>query len=82
MRQTTRQGGATRAIDATYKNVDDAEVGQRLAVDAPIPGMFASAHIERALEDYFFRQSRLPPVGAAAFNPLLSPVWAGLKIPG
>lgn len=38
--------------------------------------------IERQLEDYFFRKSRLPPAGGAGFNPLLSPAWAGLKIPG
>jgi hypothetical protein len=34
------------------------------------------------VDDYVFRQSRLPPRGGAAFNPLLSPLWAGLKIPG
>ena len=47
----------------------------------PLAGM-ASADIDRAVESYFFRQSRLPPTGGAGFNPLLSPVWAGLKIPG
>jgi hypothetical protein len=38
--------------------------------------------IRQALDEYFFRQSRLPPNGGAAFNPLLSPIWAGLKLPG
>jgi len=38
--------------------------------------------IEQALEAYLFRQSRLPPSSGAGFNPLLSPVWAGLKLPG
>lgn len=33
------------------------------------------------LDDYFNRQARLPPSGAAAFDPLLTPVWAGLKLP-
>ncbi len=36
----------------------------------------------RALETYFFRQSRLHPAGGAAFNRYLSPLWAGLKLPG
>jgi hypothetical protein len=52
------------------------------AVAAPASPIVAPDDIERALESYFFRQSRLPPVGGAGFNPLLSPVWAGLKIPG
>jgi hypothetical protein len=82
LRQAARQRDSVQSIEATSKNVDDAEIGRRLAVDAPTLARSASAHIERALEDYFFRQSRLPPVGGAAFNPLLSPVWAGLKIPG
>jgi hypothetical protein len=38
--------------------------------------------VERTLKDYFFRQSRLPPAGITAFDPRLTPVWAGLKIPG
>ena len=35
-----------------------------------------------ALEEYFFQQSRLAPSGGAAFNPRLSPLWSGLKLPG
>ena len=35
-----------------------------------------------ALEEYFFRQSRMAPSGGAAFDPRLSPLWAGLKLPG
>lgn len=38
--------------------------------------------LEQALDEYFFRKSRLPPAGGAWFNPLLSPIWAGFKIPG
>ena len=40
------------------------------------------ADFEQALEGYFFRQSRLPPTGTTAFDPRLTPVWAGLKLPG
>lgn len=47
-----------------------------------IPALAPHLDLERALENYFFRQSRLPPAGGAGFNPLLSPVWAGLKLPG
>jgi hypothetical protein len=38
-------------------------------------------NLAHALDDYFNRQARLPPSGAAAFDPLLTPVWAGLKLP-
>ncbi len=43
------------------------------------PSPFA---LELALNDYFFRQSRLPPSGTTAFDPRLTPAWAGLKLPG
>jgi hypothetical protein len=46
------------------------------------PGGLPPHALEQALNDYFFRQSRLPPNGGAAFNPYLSPLWAGLKLPG
>ena len=52
------------------------------AMPALVPEAVAQLDIGRALESYFFRQSRLPPTGGAGFNPLLSPAWAGLKIPG
>jgi hypothetical protein len=38
--------------------------------------------MQQAMEDYFFRQSRLPPSGATALDPSLTPVWAGMKLPG
>lgn len=55
----------------------DFTAAREAAAAQPVP-----FDIGRALDNYFFRQSRLPPIGAAGFNPLLSPVWAGLKIPG
>jgi hypothetical protein len=33
-----------------------------------------------ALDDYFNRQARLPPSGAQAFDALITPAWAGLKL--
>ena len=38
--------------------------------------------LEQALRDFFFQQSRLPPSGATAFDPRLTPEWAGVKLPG
>jgi|GEM_PF-2619051 hypothetical protein len=35
----------------------------------------------RELDEYFMRQARLPPSGATAFDPRVTPAWAGLKIP-
>lgn len=37
--------------------------------------------MSRAIDDYFARQARLPPSGAMAFDPRLTPTWAGLKLP-
>lgn len=80
-----RRNSVHDAVSAAQADSTDNGVGetQEFMADAVLaPVGVVSADIERALEDYFFRQSRLPPVGAAGFNPLLSPVWAGLKIPG
>jgi hypothetical protein len=38
--------------------------------------------VKLALRDYFNAQARLPPSGATAFDPRLTPAWAGQKIPG
>ena len=73
------------AADALYPHpqprsndtADSALAGQQHS-----PGSLPPLALEQALNDYFFRQSRLPPNGGAAFNPYLSPLWAGLKIPG
>ncbi|MDE2240511.1 MAG: hypothetical protein KGJ73_11385 [Rhodospirillales bacterium] len=56
----------------------------RSSVEPPASGgSYASGtHFGDALEEYFFRQSRLAPSGGAAFDPRLSPLWAGLKLPG
>ncbi|WP_284258302.1 hypothetical protein [Acidocella aquatica] len=37
--------------------------------------------ISRAVNGYFMHQARLPPSGALAFDPRLTPAWAGLKLP-
>lgn len=60
----------------------EVEGQQHLAIPQLAPPQPTSFDMERALDDYFFRKSRLPPAGGVGFNPLLSPVWAGLKIPG
>ena len=39
------------------------------------------ADMSRAINDYFVHQARLPPSGAMAFDPRLTPAWAGLKLP-
>ena len=44
-------------------------------------GDASGADFDDALEEYFFRQSRLAPSGGTAFDPRLSPLWAGLKLP-
>ena len=73
---------AVSVTEAAATDHEEVESQQFVAGANPAPAAVAPADIERAVEDYFFRQSRLPPLGGAGFNPLLSPVWAGLKIPG
>ena len=33
------------------------------------------------IEKYFFNMARLPPSGGTGFDPLITPVWAGVKLP-
>jgi hypothetical protein len=73
---------ALSAAEAAAADQDEVESQGLVAGGDAAPARVAQADIEQALETYFYRQSRLPPSGAAGFNPLLSPVWAGLKIPG
>jgi hypothetical protein len=40
-----------------------------------------SVSFGRALEEYFTRQARLPPVGGPAFDARVTPAWPGLKQP-
>lgn len=83
-----RAGSVHDAVTAAEAASGDAETGSGASQSRLGAGMEAAqgsvapAEIRQALDDYFFRQSRLPPNGGAGFNPLLSPIWAGLKIPG
>lgn len=46
------------------------------------PVWMGGLELADALDEYFFQQSRLAPRGAASFDPRVSPLWAGLKLPG
>ncbi|MDE1907496.1 MAG: hypothetical protein KGH75_13710 [Rhodospirillales bacterium] len=50
-------------------------------VSASVRGGALGADFDDVLEEYFFRHSRLAPSGGTAFDPRLSPLWAGLKLP-
>ena len=39
-------------------------------------------HDRESIENYFFRKARLPPSGTTDFDPQITPVWAGIKLPG
>jgi len=41
----------------------------------------SAATFGRMFEDYMALQARLPPAGGAAFDPRLTPSWAGVKLP-
>ncbi len=75
--------GVAAMVENTPRDLGVALTSQKLEAQAVAERQgVAPFEIKRALDEYFFRQSRLPPNGGAGFNPLLSPVWAGLKIPG
>jgi len=46
---------------------------------APAVGAF---DFDGAMDDYFFRVSRMPLSGTPAFDPRLTPIWPGMKIGG
>lgn len=73
--------GAVAAAEAAPPTQEGAADQPPATMRQPVLEAGAEFDIRRALEAYFFQQSRLPPAGAAGFNPSLSPVWAGLKIP-
>jgi hypothetical protein len=50
--------------------------------DFSVSSAMQERQLERAMQDYFFQQSRRPPAGGAAFDPRLTPAWAGIKLPG
>jgi hypothetical protein len=63
-----------------YSGLHDKD-GARHSAASPAVTRAETLDIDRALNDYFYQQSRLPPRGGSAFNSLLSPMWAGLKLP-
>lgn len=80
-----RRGSVHDAVVATEAaNVDQGQAESEALPATPISerAPMLPFDFERALDDYFFQQSRLAPAGSAGFNPRLTPQWAGLKIPG
>jgi hypothetical protein len=62
------------------------DTGLRTGNQPPAPIAGADKKIDQlalrgALEDLLERQGRLPPSGASAFDPLLTPAWPGLQLP-
>lgn len=81
-RRRTSVHDAISAAEAALPEPAFAGEQEFAAGPASAPAGAMPFDIEQALEAYLFRQSRLPPSSGAGFNPLLSPVWAGLKLPG
>lgn len=72
-------GAVDRLTAARQRGADS---GGTLGVDRSASDPVRTAQFKQALDDFFFRQSRLPPTGCAAFDTRLSPIWAGVKLPG
>lgn len=96
MARTVRTGeerlprAALAATDGTPTNVSMAPRAPLAAVSA---GHVAAAGFQRAdavrrsevgqaVRDYFERLSRLPPSSGTAFDPRVTPAWAGVQMPG
>jgi hypothetical protein len=60
---------------------EDAMTGQRRSAVFGSISEMAQPQLTRALDEYFALQARLPPSGATAFDPRLTPAWAGVKLP-
>lgn len=97
VRDTARRGGERKnpPLSSRYKAGESKGVPRKVfpflrAVSEDSAGSGTPVHgsghglgvdFADALDDYFFRQSRLAPAGGTAFDPRLSPLWAGLKLP-
>jgi len=67
----------------TSHHFDPAAAAER-KYSAPIAGADKKIDplaLRGALEELLERQGRLPPSGASAFDPLLTPAWPGLQLP-
>ena len=82
LRQRRSVHDAVSAAAAAAMEHGEAESQEFLAGADPAPAAVEPADIERALEDYFFRQSRLPPTGGAGFQSAAQPGLGGAKNTG
>jgi hypothetical protein len=78
-RRMAREGMGLHAASAPHSAAGEEKAG--LEMPAIGSGRVPGPDFADALDDYFFRQSRLAPTGGTAFDPRLSPLWAGLKLP-
>lgn len=67
---------------ANRENTNSAATVLPEAGNGVADGQLSAMRLDRAIDDYLARQSRLPPSGMTGFDPRLSPAWAGLQIPG
>jgi hypothetical protein len=82
---TAGQLGPQGAVNASSARPQPGQDGNAHSVWHEIEHVLADLSpfaLERALENYFHRLSRRPPIGGAAHNPALSPIFAGQKLPG
>jgi hypothetical protein len=70
--------GAAPMQQSISGNIAEGQSQIDIPWSTPSPSHF---DLPGVLDDYFLRQTRLPPSGATGFDPRLTPVWAGLKLP-
>ncbi len=81
--ESARFERAAHELSSRVKTAPDALAGA-MDQDAIWAGKLldaARSDFDRAIQDFFMRQARLPPAGGMAFDPRLTPAWAGVKLP-
>jgi len=78
--RTATQGPAPGRV-VTRAPGGNGEVVASTGAEAVREGAARRREVEVAMRSYFEAQARLPPASGAAFDPTLSPAWAGMQIP-
>jgi len=81
--ESARLEGAVYELRSRIKGAPEA-LADTVEQDAIRAGKFLSTErsdFDHAIQDFFMRQARLPPSGGRAFDPRLTPAWAGVKLP-
>jgi hypothetical protein len=66
---------------ARYDEIGEQAARQHSKPDIPAAQKLDPLKLRSALQDLLTQQARLPPSGATAFDPRVTPAWPGLQLP-